>query len=49
MQLALAGGAFLARPSIPVCWAGHRALAEYIAAWALRRVWLRHLKAKEEA
>jgi ERCC4-type nuclease len=32
---------------IPVCWAGHRALAEYTAAWALRRVWLRHLK--EEA
>jgi DNA excision repair protein ERCC-4 len=34
---------------IPVCWAGHRALAEYTAAWALRRVWLRHLKEKEEA
>ena len=34
---------------IPVSWAGHRALAEYTAAWALRRVWLRHLKAKEEA
>ena len=34
---------------IPVSWAGHRDLAEYTAAWALRRVWLRHLKSKEEA
>lgn len=35
--------------AIPVSWAGHRALAEYTAAWALRRVWQKHLKAKEEA
>lgn len=31
---------------IPVVWAGHRAMAEYTAAWSLRRVWLRHLHEK---
>lgn len=34
---------------INVCWAGHRAMAEYTAAWALRRVWQKHQRALEEA